>query len=147
MSILETKLSEHFILSDLVPKDIVMEDLEYSIRYIDQRVLDALEQVVKFFGVKPIVNNYASGGSLSYRGFRPPSYDDGAKNSMHRYGKAADISIPGKTDSSVRRTILDNRVKFPDIRRMEENTTGWVHIDVKVTGQNGIVMFPNPNFK
>lgn len=45
--------------------------------------------------------------------------------SMHCYGTAIDFHVDGMTDENVRREILVSGV----LCRIEDGTTGWVHID------------------
>jgi len=134
------KLSDNFTVFDLLPPDIIAA-FQTPARFIDPILVEALESISDFFDRKVIVNNYKDGGVLKFRGYRPPTFTDGAANSMHRYGAAADFNVSGLSDHEVRDTIMKNMNKFPLITRMEINTTGWTHIDIKRTDRKEIVLF------
>lgn len=134
------KLSENFTIFDLLPPDII-SDFKNPERFIDPQIIEVLESIIDFFERKVIVNNYKNGGALKFRGYRPPTFTDGAANSMHRYGAAADFNVSGLSDHEVRDAIMKNRNKFPLITRMEINTVGWTHVDIKKTGRSELVLF------
>jgi len=62
--------------------------------------------------------------------------------SQHTYGRAVDIVSNKMPAQEMREHILKNRDKYPYITRMENNVT-WLHIDIKDTQQEEIILF-NP---
>lgn len=132
----------HFVIKEFVPPEVWDAEGENAIARLDPLILITAEQVREFFGAPVTINDWSLGGSLRYRGFRPASCMMGAVRSMHREGKAIDFDVKGHTADYVRKTILKNQNAFPHIRRMGRNV-GWVHVDIKDTGKDEIILF-NP---
>ena len=91
---------------------------------------------------KPItINNYAMGGNLQFRGFRPPNATVGASFSQHRFGRAFDINVKGMTPQEVYNYIVKNYQKF-GITTIEniQHTPTWTHIDWRYTGQKELLI-------
>lgn len=133
---------KHFVIKEFVPPEVWNAEGENAIARIDPLILLTAEQVREFFDAPVTINNWSLGGQLRYRGYRPASCTVGAKKSMHREGKAIDFDIKGLTAQQGRKRILDNQNSFPHIRRMERGVS-WVHVDIKDTGKDEIVLF-NP---
>ena len=101
--------------------------------FLDQRILDFVDQIREHFG-KPILMNQSKLG-LTLRGFRTFEEQKALQSetalaatfSQHCYGRAADISVSGIPDIEV--VPYCNLLKIPFV--LPEN--GWTHIDVRNT--------------
>jgi hypothetical protein len=96
-------------------------------------LLYSVDGVREFFNVPCYINNWYGGhGSDQYRGYRPADCLVGAKNSEHKKGNAADMTIEGIDAAEARLRILENKNHplLERIMRMEANVP-WLHIDVK----------------
>lgn len=93
-------------------------------------------------GLSVTINNYAIGGSLSYRGFRPINCTIGASNSQHKYFNAIDINIGNWSSKQMFEWAVR---RAPDlyligVRRIEDIsiTPTWLHLDCKEHNQKVI---------
>ncbi len=137
------KVSEHFDIRELVSPDMWETFRADSVKFIDDRIIALLERIRELSGGRSItVNNWHRGGKFRYRGYRPESCNTGARNSMHRQGKAVDFDISGMTAEQSRQLIRDNQTELMrlGLRRMERGVP-WVHIDLKETGLDYIYEF------
>lgn len=149
------KVSKHFTCAEFLPPaqhKIVMarkteaERLAKFYMFMDKRTVEYAEKVRVYFGVPVTINNWNSGGSYTLRGWRPRNTSVGAKNSMHKFGKAVDMDIKGLTAEEVRQMIKDDQKLFYSygLRRVEENVS-WLHSDIKdVDGYENKIYFFNP---
>ena len=133
---------KNFIIKEFVPPEIWEVESEKSLNHIDARILESIEQIRTHFGSPVIINNWCYGGQFKYRGYRPAECTIGAAKSLHRSGRALDFDVVGLAAQDVRAEILKNEKKFPHIKRMETGVN-WVHIDLRGTGQERIMLF-NP---
>jgi hypothetical protein len=130
----------HFIIKEFVPPEIWSAEGEQSISLVDPRLLITIEAIRVHFNRPITINDWHLGGQYKYRGYRPKDCKVGAKLSMHKEGKALDFDVCDLDAREVREEILKNEDKFPHIKRMENNVD-WIHIDLRGTGQNRIVLF------
>lgn len=109
---------------------------------MDTKLLAVLERLREDIGKPFTVNNYTSKEVVKYynRGYRSKYCKVGAEKSMHKVGKAIDFTVEGMEPEKVRKYIIANHAKYPEIRRMETGVS-WVHIDTKDTGTSEIVLF------
>ena len=129
---------KHFKIQELVPPEVYNSLGERSWLVLDPRIVVSIDQLREHFG-PCTVNNWHSGGTLHYRGFRPSDCKVGAQFSQHRFGRAMDCSFNASAPI-VREYILANRDKFPFITRMEDDVS-WVHIDCGDHGDDDIQVF------
>jgi len=133
---------KYFLLKEFIPKQLWESEGEQSIAKMDYRILETMDRLREFFNSPIIVNTWHSGGKLQYRGYRPIDCNVGAKNSAHKKGLACDFNVVGLQADFVRKEILKNQYLFPNIKRLE-NDTSWIHIDCVDTGKKEIILF-NP---
>lgn len=125
----------YFHLHELVPP---LELDRYDARLwhvFDERILRGADLLRDEFGPM-LVNDWHSGGSKRYRGYRPAGCDIGAALSQHRFGRALDL-IPLRCPAeTIRQAILDE----PDMVRDQlgnymvtamETGVSWLHIDCR----------------
>ncbi len=107
-----------------------------------QDALDALHGLRTFINVPITINNWFSGGSYEWSGYRSPACTLGAQFSQHRYGNAFDCKFKDMTAEEARQIILKNQDSplLQKIMRLEADTVGWVHIDAKPV-ENRIYVF------
>lgn len=132
----------HFGAYELVSSDVYEVLGEQSYFLFHWKILFTADQLRVHFGVQAHINDYYWGGQYEQRGFRRYDYSMGAKNSMHKEGKALDMTFRNISAQEIRREIIKNRQKFPFITRMEDKVN-WLHFDIKYTGKEDIVLF-NP---
>jgi hypothetical protein len=148
------KISENFKMQEfLTPEDYkkiiaTKEPIVEFFNLIDKKIVDAAEFIRESTNKPMIINTWDSGGQFSLRGLRPLNCKIGAKQSMHKKGKAFDFNVIGLSDNEVKQWVISNEKKLYDlgIRRMEskEFSPSWCHLDLKETKiKNKIVIF-NP---
>src|SRR5690349_4911762 len=106
------KISRHFSLEELVPQEIIKQFGQNAQWFLDPALLNLADFVREFFKVPVTINNWHTGGDLQYRGFRPPSYTGGGTLSQHRFGRAIDLNVQGKTSKEVYDLIILNQDLF-----------------------------------
>lgn len=133
--------ARHFLIQELVPKEVYAELGDRAWSLLDDRIVAAADIIRDHFGRPVTINNWADGGKFSNRGFRLAG-GPGAEFSQHRFGRGIDLDVQGLTAEEVRTAIRQNRGRFQGITRMELGVN-WVHIDCAWTGKSEIVCF-NP---
>lgn len=147
---------DNFNLHELVGKDVL--DLVGSNAWgllnrafivdVDKYVSD----LKKDLGCEAVyINDWKWGGRFSESGFRTQSTSTGSKKSQHRLGNAVDLKFVGITLDQAVEYLVKNQDKYPDIRRYENPEVtrssnkfgGWLHVDGKYSGEEGLYMF-NP---
>lgn len=139
------KVNKYFDLKELVPRDVYEEYGEESIKFLDPLMIHALENVREILGVPLVCNNWALGGLRNYCGYRPKDVNIGAKNSMHKQGRAFDL-VSRKMSAKDMRRILEERqyeLVYPiRVEKWEGNgEISWLHIDNGDTKGNQIYFF------
>lgn len=142
------KANKYFDVKELVPKE-VWEELgdEGSLKLLNPAALKALEEVREIIGIPLICNNWASGGSRNYCGYRQQNCPIGAKGSQHKKGNAFDLISNSKSARLMRYELEQNKMKLSIPIRIEKwdqkgVETTWLHIDTKnFTGNEKIYFF------
>ncbi len=146
----EQELRGYFGIKELVCKHVYEQWGERAWQFLDERLLRTIHAVRLILGKPMIANNWARGGSYDERGLRcnvcilvrEKTSLEKVYLSAHIFGKAIDFHVPGMTDEEVRRKIIDNQHRLPYPIRIERDTCGWVHIDVRnEDDENKIVLF------
>lgn len=149
------KVSKHFTCCEFLPPaqhKIVMarkteaERLVKFYMFMDRRIVEYAEKVRNYFKVSITINNWNNKGSYQNRGWRAKNSPVGAKNSMHKFGKAIDFDVKGLTAEEVRQMIKEDQKLFYSfgLRRVEEGVS-WLHSDIKdVDGYENKIYFFNP---
>jgi len=133
--------SPYFTVPELVDRSTYEQFGASAIRYFRPEILRALDFVREFYPCKGLrsitVNAWAKG--IEWRGLRNPLSPVYKTYSAHSYGAAIDFEAHGITDDEMRAWILatheqvrkEGHLDHPilGIRRMENATSGWCHID------------------
>jgi len=139
-------MSTYFKTQEFVPKAIYQKYGENSLWFVDPRIVKLANFTRSFFGKPVTINNWHTGGSYNYRGFRDPECTIGAKLSQHRFGRAIDINVAGMTAEQVHKAILLNEKKFLEagLTTLEasKDTPTWTHCDIRATGLEKILIVP-----
>lgn len=140
--------NKYFDIKELVPKEIYEElGEEKCLDLFDPIALKALEEVREILNIPLICNNWASGGSRNYCGYRQENCPIGAKYSQHKKGNAFDLISNSKSAKQMRYELEKNQSKLTHPIRIEKwdgngNETTWLHIDTKnFTGNKKIYFF------
>lgn len=138
------KITDNFYLDEFIDPSTYISRGEKSIQLIDMRIVYACQYIRDHLGAIT-VNNWAKGGQFKESGLRSPFTKTGAKFSQHKYGRAADIKVAGKTPAEVHAFIKANEQFFIErqwITTMEEleDTPTWTHIDCRFTGLDHLLI-------
>ena len=139
------KLSDHFYIDEVIPKEVYMQFYEKSVQFLDPRLAQMIEGIRNYFNVPITINNWFTGGDRHESGFRLPDTKTGVRLSQHKFGRAADLVFPKGTDyEKIRQTIRD---KYDTFRKMgistiEKDTNTWLHIDCRQTGMDKLYEVP-----
>jgi len=137
------KISENFYLDEVMHPDVYKKFGKKSRWFIDHRLIDIV-QYIRTATDKPItINTWFDGGKFKERGLRDPKTKTGAQYSQHKFGKALDFTVSGMTADEVREKILgewkDDLINL-GLTAIEAGVS-WVHIDIRNTGINDIMIF------
>lgn len=138
------KISNNFDLVELVDPVTYKSRGDKSIELLDNRLITLVQAFRDFFAVPITINNWATGGQYHESGLRQLDTTTGAKFSQHKYGRAADIKIPGITPEEARQTIRKNWAFFKSkgLTTIENNTPSWIHADCRFTGLTTLYEVP-----
>lgn len=113
-----------------------------SLMFFNFISLQMLDDLRDFLGVPLIINNWKSGGSYEFSGFRPKWCDVGGEYSQHRLGQAFDIKPVKMSISDAFIKIINNMadVRLQDIAAIEDvqYTPTWLHVDCRHLIEDGI---------
>ncbi|MCP4341271.1 MAG: hypothetical protein GY799_20900 [Desulfobulbaceae bacterium] len=91
----------------------------------DERILRSADALRETFG--PL---WCNGRGLTQCGFRT----NGSETSQHRFGRAIDLHSDTVPYFEMRKFIINNPSKFPDIKFLEIDIN-WLHIDCRNGGE------------
>lgn len=129
---------KYFKIEELVSRSIFEKYGDIAWQFFDPLALRTLDQIREQFG-QLLVNNWHSGGTLQYRGYREKACTVGAVNSQHRHGRAFDCSSKMFSAEDMRAVILTHQHKFPLLAVIEMDVS-WLHFDVRnINTDSGIV--------
>jgi hypothetical protein len=114
---------------ELVDKETYQKRGELAWELLDERALKTLDLLREMFGCA-IVNDYPFGMKNQFRGFRPRNCEVGAEYSMHKQGKAFDVSFWEAYEKDVKNYIYNHSESFPYITCIEKDVS-WLHFDVR----------------
>lgn len=112
--------NKYFDVKELVSKNIYSKYKEESIKFLDSKALEVLENVRDILGVPLVCNNWARGGTRHYCGYREPDCSVGAIHSMHKEGKAFDLISSKMTAKEMRDILEKNQDKLIQPIRVEK---------------------------
>lgn len=150
LSTMQQKVNRFFGIKELVCKHVYDRFGEGSWQFLDERLLETLYTIRLYLDKPIIVNNWAKGGAYDERGLRcnvcplvrEKTSLEKVYISAHLQGKAVDFHVPGMTSEEVRSFIKEIRLQLPYPIRIERDTDGWVHIDMRNDNPSEkIVMF------
>lgn len=131
---------KYFNIKEFVPVAVYEDMGENAWILFDPRLLYTVEKLRIDIAQPFIINNWHSGGTRQYSGYRPCNCPIGAKYSAHMRGCAVDIIIPGMEADDVRQYIIRNQKKYEYITGMEKDVS-WLHIDTANRKTDGIYLF------
>ena len=143
------QLKKYFNIRELVCKHVYDKFGENAWQFFDYRLLAVLLDIREMLGKPIVVNNWHKGGEYSQRGLRcnicpivkEKTSLEKVYVSAHMQGMAVDFHIPGMTSEEVRQAIVAKKVALSYPIRIERDTDGWVHIDVRTDNLQMITWF------
>lgn len=129
-------VAKNFYLDEFVPKEIYMQFYEKSIMFVNPSMISMAQGLRTYFNVPIGINDWWTGGSNNYNGFRPSNHSSTATLSQHYLANAIDARFPKGTDyDKIRQTIRDKYETFRvmGITTMELNTYDHLHVDCRNT--------------
>jgi hypothetical protein len=145
-----------FKITELVPQATYQEFGEDSIQFLHPDLIPSLNALREKLGYGLIANNWDSGGTFNFRGYRPDWYKGGAPRSLHRKGMAIDFhgaGVPMKQlciDIWQLRDWIPENTAFHRIESFEvtarknrrgEIVSGWCHLDMGGPKPKELVVF------
>ena len=127
----------HFSIKELVPPEIYESRGQRAWELLDTRILKAIDLIRDDFGPL-IVNNWATGGKLKYRGFRPRDVTVGARLSQHRFGRAIDFHATVSPHGDIYEAILTEKYWMVSTVENLTDTPTWIHVDCRNNLTEGI---------
>ena len=134
-------LTNNFRLEEFIDPDTFKKYGESSIWFIDVRIVTLAQFIRERIGKPCTVNNWHSGGSYRYSGFRPPKCTVGASLSQHRFGRGIDLKVSGMESNGAPELRQDIENNYSIYRKVGLTTIEdgayaptWCHIDIRETG-------------
>lgn len=135
-----------------------VNDLFFLDEFLDRRsysnllkLIDIASFIRRNTNLPVIINNYNSGGSLGFRGFRPIDCNIGASMSQHKYMNAIDINIGKMSPVEMFEYVKSNARDLYNLglRRVEDIsiTPTWLHLDCKEHNENAILVIDRTSVK
>jgi hypothetical protein len=153
--LLEDKES-NFYVQEFVPKQVYSYYGNKSVWFLDNRLILLAQFMRDYFKESMTINNWHSGGSFQYRGFRPDVFyyekqADGTyvskrkgKYSQHRFGRGLDCNLANTTPDDMRKEILSNEELWIEagLTTIEDGAYAptWFHGDMRNTGMEKILI-------
>jgi hypothetical protein len=138
--------SKHFIIQELVPKEIYdYLGADKSSWLIDPRLWALIDFFRDYFGVAVTINDWHTGGKFNESGFRLNNSKTGAALSQHKFGRAADLKFDTHTDyEEIRKIVIANWDKFKEagLTTIEAGTPTWLHVDIRDTNSDTLLIVP-----
>lgn len=139
-----TKVSQNFLIVELVPPSIHNTYGDNSIWFISKENVKMIQFIRTFFGRPMTINNWHSGGPYTERGFRLPNSTTGSALSDHKRSIADDFNINSLHPNEIRESILKNPRPFMDAGlttlEHEAHAPTWVHASMRWTGLDKILI-------
>lgn len=147
-------LGPNFVVQEFVSKDTFSKFGDRSLLFVDENVIEGIKLIRTLIKKPIIINNWHNKGAFQYRGYRTPQENailvyqkpvGQAPMSLHVQGRAIDFHVPGMSSEEVRGFIRKNWVTIGNFfTRMEDKTSGWVHLDRGTVDSDKIVIFDPP---
>jgi len=126
---------KNFQIQELVDRKTYEKFGKQAQMFFREEALMALDDLRHELNRPLIVNNWYDGGEYEWSGLRTIDCFIGSKWSGHRLGCAFDVKCPTMAASQVQKFIRERHAqgKLQRIRRMEQGTPTWTHIDTLQT--------------
>lgn len=126
---------KYFEIQELVDMQTYAKFGNNALMLLNPIALQGIDDLREYINTPLIINNWHTGGSYQFSGFRPMDCTKGAKYSQHRLGNAFDIKPQGMSAGELYNIILENQDHklLTSIKAMEDisNTPSWVHVDFR----------------
>lgn len=123
---------EHFIIQELVDKYTYEKFGDLAWQFFDEKALMMFDGIREYFNKATYINDWDTNGVNQFRGLRPSYVNIGAMHSLHKFGKAGDMTISGVSAEEARIEIKANKdhelLKY--INCIEADVL-WLHSDVR----------------
>lgn len=138
------KVSDNFFLDEFIDPVTYKDFGAQSIWFIDKRIIMIAQTLRELVNSPIIINNWLIGGGFKISGFRRPSARIGAYLSQHKFGRAIDVKVKGKTPEEVLGLINQHWDTFKTLglSTVEDTsfTTTWNHLDIRQTNMEDLLI-------
>lgn len=137
-------VSKNFQLKEFIHPGIYALWGDFSIRFIDNRLIDLVQVIRDRFGVPFVINGMFRGALFTESGLRSFGTKTGAGMSQHKFGRAVDLKCSAISPDEIRSEIRKNYEFFRSygLTAIEVDTPTWVHISTENTGSGALVEIP-----
>lgn len=123
--------TKHFNIKELVPESLIKVYGEKdSWNFIKPEAIMGLN-IIRLLWNKPlIINTWAYGGNIQFRGWRPMDCEIGAKHSSHKEGLAFDLVTANPSDHKALWELVRDSHSLSGATEIEniKLTPTWVHV-------------------
>ena len=128
------KVSKNFVLQEFVPPEIYKKIKKLSVVLLDPVIIDFAQFLRDRFACPVYVNTWHLYGEkgLKYRGWRPHDCEVGAQYSLHKYGRAIDLSMDNYSPIEIYKDVVNNFNLYKDYITTTltvEKTENFNHFD------------------
>ena len=139
------KINKYFDIKEVISPNVYAEYGDEALQFLDTEAIDVLENIREILGVPLICNNWYSGGTRKYCGYREPECKVGSKNSWHKKGKAFDLVSTKMSAAEMRDKLEENKDLLIRPIRVEkwdgDEEIAWLHFDLGNTKGQKIYFF------
>lgn len=130
------KGKNYFTIKEFVDRSTYQKYGAKSIWFVDEELIDQMNQLRDLFGREIIVNNWANGGSFQWRGLRTSKSSEYSTYSSHSFGRAVDFDVNGISAEQARVKIIQwyNEGILISKSISLEKDVSWVHLDTRNGG-------------
>lgn len=137
-------VSANFVIQEFVYPELYKQYGDKSIWFIDDRIVTVAQYLRDWLDRPVTINNWHTGGQYKESGLRSFTTKTGAKNSQHKFGRAADLKVSGMDRMEVLEFIQKKEAVLMALGLTTvENpnfTRTWLHIDCRFTGKDKLFM-------
>jgi len=137
-------IPKYFKVQEFIDKSTYEKYGDYSLRFMDMRIIITADKIREYFGKRMTINNWLWKKNREWSGLRTAKSPYYSPYSQHSFGRAIDFLIEGVDANEVREEIIKHpwHDAFKYITTLEDDVS-WVHADTRAydKNKNGIFLF------